>query len=76
MRYLAIRLGNYEKIKGMEWFFKKYVLQRHNIGFNFTQKLDLFGETLFFYPMANTFSQMGCQSIIRIPYHSRYKNTE
>ncbi len=28
---------------------------------NFTQKLDLFGETLFFYPVANTFSQTGCQ---------------
>ena len=27
----------------------------------YTQKLDLFGETLFFYPMANTFSQTGCQ---------------
>ena len=52
--YLAIRLGNYEKIKGIEWFFKKYVL-------NFTQKLDLFGETLFFYPVGNTFSQTGCQ---------------
>ncbi len=28
---------------------------------NFTQNLDLFGETLFFYPVANTFSQTGCQ---------------
>ncbi len=26
-----------------------------------TQNLDLFGETLFFYPVANTFSQTGCQ---------------
>ena len=26
---------------------------------NFAQKLDLFGETLFFYPVANAFSQMG-----------------
>ena len=28
---------------------------------NFTQKLDSFGETLFFYPVANTFSQTDCQ---------------
>ncbi len=28
---------------------------------DFTQNLDLFGETLFFYPVANTFSQTGCQ---------------
>ncbi len=28
---------------------------------NFAQKLDLFGDTLFFYPVANTFSQTGCQ---------------
>ncbi len=28
---------------------------------NLTQNLDLFGETLFFYPVANTFSQTGCQ---------------
>ncbi len=26
-----------------------------------TQKLDSFGETLFFYPVANTFSQTNCQ---------------
>ncbi len=26
-----------------------------------TQKIDLFGETVFFYPVANTFSQTGCQ---------------
>ncbi len=26
-----------------------------------TQNLDLFGETLYFYPVANTFSQTGCQ---------------
>ncbi len=30
--YAAIRLGNHEKIMGVEWFFEKYVLQRHNIG--------------------------------------------
>ncbi len=28
---------------------------------NFTQKLDSFGEPLFFYPVANTFSQTNCQ---------------
>ena len=28
---------------------------------NCTPKFDLFGETLFFYPVANTFSQTGCQ---------------
>ncbi len=39
----------------MEWFLKKI-----------TQKLDSFGEALFFYPVANTFSQMDCQ----IPYAS------
>ncbi len=64
-RYPAIRLGNYEKIMGMEWFFEKYVLQRHNNAMrsllNFTQKLDSFGETLFFYPVANTFSQTNRQ---------------
>ncbi len=48
---------------GMEWFFEKYVLQR----LNFTQKLDSFGETLFFYPVANTFSQTNCQ-IPNTPY--------
>ena len=38
---------------------------------NFTQNLDLFGETLFFYPVANTFSQTGCQ----IPPPNQYKAT-
>ncbi len=28
---------------------------------NFTQKLDSFGEALFFYPVANNFSQTNCQ---------------
>ena len=28
---------------------------------NFTQKLDSFGEPLFFYPVANAFSQTNCQ---------------
>ncbi len=39
-------------------------MQRFVWEINFTQNLDLFGETLFFYPVANTFSQTGCQ----IPY--------
>ncbi len=42
---------------------------------NVSQKLDLFGETLFFYPVANTFSQTGCQIPCTFPIDYKQKTT-
>ena len=69
--HAAIRLGNHEK----SWVWNDFLKNMCSKDITFvpecvlwlglsvlyTQKLDSFGETLFFYRVANTFSQTNCQ---------------
>ncbi len=52
------------------WVWNDFLQNMCSKDINFTQKLDSFGEALFFYPVANTFSQTNCQipPVTRVPF--------
>ncbi len=49
------------EIMKKSWVWNDFLKNMCSKDLNFTQKLDSFGEALFFYPVANIFSQTNCQ---------------